>query len=120
MMHFPRKARPFIALVAAYAVVLQTAMVAIGGAIAGGAGGTPICAHTNAGDTGPAPTGHGYDCLAACVACCCGVSGLPAAPGVARLARTFVRTAAPPNDAAPAARLAVTRAHRSRAPPAEA
>lgn len=111
--------RAIVALVAAYAVALQAMALAVGGPIGGVAGfaAHPICAPANTSGSPAAPAGHRDDCLAGCLACCCGAAApAPVAP--------FVPTPMPARKVAAAIEVApatlhlrVSRAHRSRAPP---
>jgi hypothetical protein len=117
-MSIRRQARTAVALIAAYAVALQTILLVLAAPIAGPAAfaAQPICSHSVG--TGSAPTGHAGNCLGACLTgCCCGTTVLPT-PGFA--------VAFAPERALPAAltlepvstpQLRVTGAHRSRAPP---
>jgi len=113
-------ARAAVAFVAACAVALQTILLVFGGSLAGAAGfaGQPICSHSNAATTSPAPAGPGRDCLATCLTgCMCGAMAVPV-PGAALLyAPEPLQTLAAAAGAAPAMRLSVNRANRSRAPP---
>lgn len=114
-----RKSPAVAAMAAAYAVVLQTILLAICGAMAEGQApiGASLCAASPGGERHPAPAGRGDDCLSACLACCCGVAVEPA-PGVAPAdLRDPVRGIAAPAILAVATPLRVDRAHRSRGPP---
>jgi hypothetical protein len=119
-MRIPGPARTAVALVAAYAVALQTILLVFGGPVAGAIdfAGRPICSHLGAGTTSPAPSEHGRDCLAACLTGCIGGAVAVPAPGAALFyAPAPLHTVAAAIEAAPAIRLSATGAHRSRAPP---
>jgi hypothetical protein len=114
-----RKTPAFVALAAAYAVVLQTVLLAICGALVGGnaPAAASLCAPSPGGERQPWPAGHGDDCLSACFACCCGMAVAPA-PGSARAdLRGPVQRIAAPAILAAATPHRVGRAHRSRGPP---
>jgi hypothetical protein len=74
------KMRAIVALLAAYALVLQTTLLAIGGPLAGSAGIAPgsLCSRLGGAPAHSAPGGNEHGCLAACTACCCGASVVPA------------------------------------------
>lgn len=111
-----RKTRAIMALTAAYAFALQATLLAIGGPFAGSAdfAARPFCSPANSAKEHPAPAGHGYDCLAACLACCCGAPLATAAIGYKRGPARKIAAVA---DAIPTWRLRVARAYRSRGPP---
>jgi hypothetical protein len=113
--------RATVALIAAYAVALQTLLLTFGGVVPGAAqaAAVPLCSASRAaGPPGPASPAPGHDCLAACLTgCCCGGATVPG-PGIAiaylpepaqTVAVAIETTAALPSGIAPA--------HRSRAPP---
>jgi hypothetical protein len=108
-----------MALIAAYAVALQTILLVLTVPITGTAAfaAQPICSN-GAAATGSAPHGHDHDCLAACLTgCCCGTTVLPtpgAAVAYAPERALAVVAAIAPVSTSP---LSVTAAHRSRAPP---
>ena len=112
-----RHARAAIALIAAYAVALQTILLLLAIPVAGAAGlaAQPICA---AGGSGSVPVDHARDCLGACLTGCCGGATAVPPAGVAVVV-------APQAASARAVTLAhvvslqppATGAHRSRAPP---
>lgn len=109
-----------MALVAAYAVALQTILLVFGGPIAGAAdhAAQPICSHFGVGGNGSAPAGLGHDCLAACLTgCCCGAIAVPAPGAAVASAPESAQTVAVAVAGAPILRLSATGAHRSRAPP---
>jgi hypothetical protein len=113
------KMRAIVALAAAYAVVLQTTLLAIGGPFGGPAGlaGGFVCARQHGAPASPPPGGNDHGCAAACLACCCGLSVAPAsAPAFAARSALPRPIASPPavNSGVP---LRFARAHRSRAPP---
>jgi len=118
-MRLRRTARTILALVAAYAVALEAILLAIGGplAAAGDLASRQICSSVNSNSSGPMPAGHGYDCLAACIACCCGAQG-PTGPATAiTYAPKPAGKVTVAVDVAAAPGLGAMRAHRSRAPP---
>jgi hypothetical protein len=118
-MSIRRNVRATVALIAAYAVALQTILLVFAGAVPAGAtslAAMPIC--SGAGSTGPASPGHSQDCLTACLTgCCCGAAAMPL-PGAAV---AYVPESAQAVTAAvavvPATRSGTMAAHRSRAPP---
>ncbi len=118
-MSIRRHVRVTVALIAAYAVALQTILLVFVGAMPAGAtqfAGTSIC--SGSGATDPATPGHSQDCLGACLTgCCCGTAAVPL-PGatVAYLPESAQAVAAAIQPAA-ATRPGRTAAHRSRAPP---
>ena len=119
MMISRRQASAFVALAAAYAVVLQAVLLAICGSLAEGQafGAASLCTPSQGGERKPAPAGHGEDCLSACLACYCGMAATPA-PGQAKAdPRGSVRDIVPPTLMAVAAPLRTDWAHRSRGPP---
>ena len=119
-MSIRRHVRATVALIAAYAVALQTVLLVFAGAAPGATllAATPICSSVGTAGTGSAPSGHGRDCLAACLTgCCCGAAAVPV-PGTAiGYAPESAQTVTAAIEAATAMRPAITAAHRSRAPP---
>lgn len=114
-----RQISTFVALAAAYALVLQAVLLAVCGSLAEGRafGAASLCTPSQGGARQPTPAGHGEDCLSACIACSCGVAAAPA-PGIAKTGlRRPVERIAPPALTAVAAPVGVDWAHRSRAPP---
>jgi hypothetical protein len=117
-MSIRRYVRATVALIAAYAVALQTILLVFAGTMPGATSfaATPICSST-AGN-GSVPPGPSQDCLTACLTgCCCGVAAVPVpgasvayAPEPARIVIAAIEAAAPLRPGA-------TAAHRSRAPP---
>lgn len=111
--------RAAIGLLSAYAVALQAILLAAAPlAAAGGLGASPICSTAERTDSHPSPAGHKYDCIAACLACCSGVTAATAAPPapivyLPKLASKVVGAV----EIAPASLLRAIRAHRPRAPP---
>jgi hypothetical protein len=107
-------ARTVVALAAAYAVVLQTLLLAIGSPVAGTRefAAFPLCS----GPGHSAPARHSGDCPGPCLGCCCGPAAGPApAMAYAPAALQIVAAAVP---AAPAlVFVSVCGANRSRAPP---
>ena len=114
-----RHARTAIALVAAYAVALQTILLALVLPAAGTAAfaAQPICAASEAVGTGSVPAGHAHDCLATCLTGCCGTAS--AAPPIAAIVLAPQAAPAPASTLKRVATLRplATGAHRSRAPP---
>ncbi len=119
-MSIRRYVRATVALIAAYAVALQTILLVFAGAVPGATqyAATPICSAIGAAGTGSVPPGHSQDCLAACLTgCCCGAAAVPV-PGTAiGYAPESAQTVTAAIEAATAMRPAITAAHRSRAPP---
>jgi hypothetical protein len=111
--------RAIVALAAAYAVVVQATLLAIGGFPAGSASfaAGALCAQHKSAPVQAPPGAGEHSCLAACLACCCGVSVPPApVPALAyRSALSRPITVAAAID--PVASFRSPRAHRSRAPP---
>ena len=111
--------RATVALIAAYAVALQTILLVFAGAVPAGAksfAATPIC--LGAGSSGPASPGHSQDCLTACLTgCCCGTAAIPVPRATVAYAPEPARIVMAATDAAAGAPTGVTAAHRSRAPP---
>lgn len=109
--------RAIVALAAAYALVVQATLLAIGGVAAGPAGfaaGTLCGQHNGAPAQGPSGAGE-HDC---CLAGCCGVSVPPAPAPVPALAyRLALSQPIVLVAVASGASLRFARAHRSRAPP---
>jgi hypothetical protein len=120
-MNKPHYARAVVALLAAYAVALQTLLLAVGVPVAGvsefaGVFDTlPICSNAAGGHSLPAD--HDHDCPGACLSGCCGSA--PLAPS----STAFI--VVPPTEpfataafgSIPILPLRVAGAHRSRAPP---
>jgi hypothetical protein len=114
-----RKRRAIVALAAAYALVLQAMMLAVGGSM----GGAPavaaglMCWHRDGAAPHQAPAGPGDCCSASCLACCGGTPAMPtptlAIIGERRLAEKIGVKFAIAASVLPA----VACAHRSRAPP---
>ena len=119
-MSIRRHVRATVALIAAYAVALQTILLVFAGAVPGAAqfAATPICSAIGTAGTGSAPPGHSQDCLTACLTgCCCGTTAVPVpgatiayVPGPARIDMAAI-------EAAATSQPGITAAHRSRAPP---
>jgi len=115
-----RHARAAIALIAAYALALQTILLALGMPVAGPAAfaAQPICAASAGLGTGSVPADYARDCLTACLAGSCGGATVLPPPRAALV----VAPQATPMRVATMARVSslrppVTGAHRSRAPP---
>jgi len=115
----PGKAPAFVALAAAYVVVLQAVLLAICGSMAEGQsfGAASLCAPPQGDERHPAPAGHGDDCLSACLACGCGIAVTSARAADRADLRGMVQRIAAPTILPVAATLRVNRAHRSRGPP---
>ncbi|HUC48301.1 MAG TPA: hypothetical protein VMA30_02885 [Xanthobacteraceae bacterium] len=114
------RARAGIALAAAYAVALQALLLAVTAPAAGlaGAAALPICTNTHSSPAGNGQTGHGQDCLDACLTgCCCGTPLLPTPPHLLDAASKPLQTLAAPRGAAVPVLIRFAKAHRSRAPP---
>jgi hypothetical protein len=109
--------RATVALIAAYAVALQTILLVF--AVPSGAmsfAAMPIC--SGAGSSGPAAPEHSQDCLTACLTgCCCGAAAVPVPGTTVAYAPEPARIVIAAIDHAAAARPGITAAHRSRAPP---
>jgi hypothetical protein len=118
-MSIRRYIRATVALIAAYAVALQTILLVFAGAVPAGAtlfAATPICSGTGA--TGPASPGHSRDCLGACLTgCCCAAAAVPVPDATVTSAPEPAQIVTAAIEAAPALPPGVTAAHRSRAPP---
>ncbi len=121
-MHKPHYARAVVALLAAYAVALQTLLLAVGAPVAGVSELTgvfdtlPICSILGGGRSPPAD--HEHDCVGACLAGCCGSASL-ASHSVAAVivVPPPVPFATAAFGAIPILPFRVADAHRSRAPP---
>lgn len=110
--------RAIVALAAAYALVLQAILLAIGAPPAGARefAAVPICSALGPGHSGP--VGHGPDCLGACLTGCCGGAPLVPTPVVLPAdAAVPMRSLIILAEAASASHLRFARAHRCRAPP---
>jgi hypothetical protein len=112
--------RPLLALVTAYAVALQTVLLVLVSApqaVAADLAGPSICVHSGGNGTGLPASKGGCDCLANCLAGCCGTAVAPVPstatlPSPALMGIAVIRpTLVPPRLANAAV------AHRSRAPP---
>jgi hypothetical protein len=130
------RARAGIALLAAYAVAMQALLLAViapAAAVSGGSAGVaalPLCAGAarswawpDDGQAGGASqtgqTGHGQDCLDACLTgCCCGVPLMPLPPSLSHYARKPLQTLAAESETQQPVVIRAAKAHRSRAPPA--
>jgi len=116
-----RHVRAAIALIAAYAVALQTILLALVLPVAGTAAfaAQPVCAASGTAGTGSVPAGHARDCLAACLTGCCGGASAVPPPAAAMIALAPQAAPAPASKLKRVATLRppVTGAHRSRAPP---
>ena len=119
-MSIRRHVRATVALIAAYAVALQTVLLVFAGAAPGATllAGTPICSSVGTAGTGSAPPGHSQDCLAACLTgCCCGAAAVPVPGTTVAYAPEPARIVIAAIEATAVTWLGVTAAHRSRAPP---
>jgi hypothetical protein len=120
-MSIRRRVRATVALVAAYAVALQTILLVFAGTVPGAApfAATPICSGAAATGPGfPASPGHGQDCLSACLTgCCCGATTVPVPGTIVAYMPEPAQAVIAASEAAAATRPGMTAAHRSRAPP---
>ena len=119
-MSIRRYVRPAVALIAAYAVALQTILLAFAGALPGATSlaATPICSSVGTAGTGSLPPGHSQDCLTACLTgCCCGAAAVSMPAATVAYAREPARIVIAAIEPAATPRPGVTAAHRSRAPP---
>ena len=117
-MSIRRYVRATVALLAAYAVALQTILLVFAGTVprAPSFAATPIC--SGAGSTDPAAPEHSQDCLSACLTgCCCGATALPVPGSTVAYAPEPTRIVIASIGPAAAAQPGITAAHRSRAPP---
>ncbi len=119
-----RHTRTGIALAAAYAVALQTVLLAFGVPSAGGVAAVPLCSAA-AGHSAPAgqsqgdSRGHSQDCLTACLTGCCSSAPICPMPAAATIyvpapAQQMLTVA---SDVEPLCAARAANAHRSRAPP---
>jgi hypothetical protein len=107
--------RTIVALAAAYALVLQTLLLALGGPVVGTRefAAFPLCSSPGQ----SAPARHTGDCAGPCLGCCCGpVAGPAPAPAVA-YAPAALQIVAPAAAVPPLVFVSVNGANRSRAPP---
>jgi len=119
-MSIRRHVRATVALIAAYAVALQTILLVLAGALPGATqfAATPICSAVGTAGTGPVPPGHSQDCLAACLTgCACGAAAVPVPGTTIAYAPEPAQTVTAAIEAAVTMRPGITAAHRSRAPP---
>jgi hypothetical protein len=119
-MNIRRHVRATVALIAAYAVALQTILLVFAGAAAGATlfAATPICSGFGAAGTGSAPPGHGQDCLTACLTgCCCGTTAVPLPGATVAYVPESAQAVGAAIEATAPSRPGMTAAHRSRAPP---
>jgi hypothetical protein len=119
-MSIRRHVRATVALIAAYAVALQTILLVFAGPVPGTASlaATPICSSVGTAGTGSVPAGHSQDCLTACLTgCCCGAAAIPVPGATAAYAPEPARIVIAAIEAAATPRPGMTAAHRSRAPP---
>jgi hypothetical protein len=119
-MSIRRYVRATVALIAAYAVALQTILLVFAGALPGATSfaATPICSSAGAAGTGSVPPGHSQDCLTACLTgCCCGVAAVPVPGASVAYVPEPAQIVTAATEVATAIRPGVTAAHRSRAPP---
>jgi hypothetical protein len=119
-MSIRRHVRATVALIAAYAVALQTILLVFAGTVPGATSfaATPICSSVGTAGTGSVPPGHGQDCLTACLTgCCCGATAVPVPGATVAYAPEPTRIVIAAIEAAAVTRPGVTAAHRSRAPP---
>ena len=119
-MSIRRHVRATVALIAAYAVALQTILLVFAGAVPGAMSfaATPICSSVGTAGTGSVPPGHSQDCLTACLTgCCCGATDVPVPGATVVYAPKPAQTVTAAIETAAAMRPGMTAAHRSRAPP---
>jgi hypothetical protein len=111
--------RATVALIAAYAVALQTILLVFAGTVPGAMSfaATPICSGAGIAGTGSVPPGHGQDCLTACLTGCCCAAAVPMPGATAAYAPEPARIVIAAIEAAVTPRPGMTAAHRSRAPP---
>jgi hypothetical protein len=123
-MSIRHKVRVTVALIAAYAVALQTILLAFAAAEPGLApmAAVPLCAANSSGTSGPndpaGPPSHSHDCIAACLTGCC--SSAAAVPNQAvsiACISDLARAVAAPIAAETVLPSGIAAAHRSRAPP---
>ena len=115
-----RQVRAAIALIAAYAVALQTILLVLAVPLPATAAfaARPICAASARLATGSVPADHPRDCLVACLTGCCGgASALPPLRAANVVTPQAARAHAPPIVRVLSLPPPVTGAHRSRAPP---
>ncbi|HEY2527382.1 MAG TPA: hypothetical protein VGJ20_05425 [Xanthobacteraceae bacterium] len=114
-----RNLRTTLTVAAAYAVALQATLLAAVGpaADASGLAAAPICAPPGPAEHYPTPVRHGHDCLAACLACCCGAPTAEASAAAIVYAPRSLEPMAGMGEPVVILRLFTSRAHRSRAPP---
>jgi hypothetical protein len=114
-------ARAGIALTVAYAVALQAlllAFIAPSTALAGTAA-LPLCVSSHLAPSRPGQSGHGQDCLDACLTGCCSAAPLLPAPARALIyAPKPLQMLAAGFEAREPIVAGHAKAHRSRAPPA--
>jgi len=114
------RARAGVALAAAYAVALQTMLLAIGAPAGGPAqlAALPICSVLGSAPASrhSAPGGQAHDCLGACLGCC-GIPVCPTSGSALNYAPSALHVVAAMLTAPLPLPLAPTGAHRSRAPP---
>jgi hypothetical protein len=112
-------ARTVVALAAAYAVVLQTLLLAIGSPVAGARefnaefAAFPLCS----GPSHSAPAHHSGDCPVPCPGCCCGPAAGPAPAPAVTYAPAALQIVAPAPAVPALVFVRISGANRSRAPP---
>jgi hypothetical protein len=108
-----------VALAAAYAVVLQSTLLAIGGPLFGSPAfaSVSLCASHKGASHDPVPAGRATDCLAACLASYCGAAVTPTLPAMNAYRSIPTPSAGVKMAAAAVLPVGTIRAHRSRAPP---
>jgi hypothetical protein len=119
-MSIRRHVRATVALIAAYAVALQTILLVFAGTVPGATSlaATPICSSLGTAGTGSVPPGHSQDCLIACLTgCCCGAAAMPVPGATVAYAPEPPQTVIAAIEATATLRPGATVAHRSRAPP---
>jgi hypothetical protein len=119
-MSIRRHVRATVALIAAYAVALQTILLVFAGTVpsATSFAATPICSSVGTAGTGSVPPGHSQDCLTACLTgCSCGAAAIPVPRATVAYAPEPAPSVIAAIEAAATPPPGVTAAHRSRAPP---
>jgi hypothetical protein len=123
-MSIRHEVRVTVALIAAYAVALQTILLAFAAAEPGLApmAAVPLCAANSSGASGPndpaGPPSHSHDCIAACLTGCCGGAAAVPNPVVSiAFMPGLARAVAAPIAAKSVLPAGIAAAHRSRAPP---
>jgi hypothetical protein len=108
-------ARTIVVVAAAYAVVLQTLLLAIGSPVAGTRefAAFPLCS----GADHSAPARHSGDCPGPCLGCCCGPAAGPASAPAVAYAPAALQIVAPTPVVPSLVFVSGSDANRCRAPP---